>query len=263
MSETYDEANERMVRTLGPRAEGSIRGMGSWSPDAPDTQDVPADDEDPVAAVQGVRCGGITFRSEPPDAIQFIVDEPSRTVTLRVQQEDEPPAVAGAAGAASDICALRATKDRPEGYTEAEGATKGWVTWGHVNSVVVSNVAESYSLSTGKKVYMKVTTNGAIPLRVLTAEIDATTSTREDSGGTATTPPTTAYYLLGQVAGAGTVESPYTVFPSGCGNLRLSAVPMGYSCTLATAGDPEADPPVSASPGGVKTDYQLRWDRVA
>jgi hypothetical protein len=105
MSETYDEANERMVRTLGPRAEGGIRGMGSWSPDAPDTQDVPADDEDPVAAVQGVRCGGITFRSEPPDAIQFIVDEPSRTVTLRVQQEDEPPAVAaGAAGA--DTCAL-------------------------------------------------------------------------------------------------------------------------------------------------------------
>jgi hypothetical protein len=161
------------------------------------------------------------------------------------------------------ICALRATKDRPEGYTEAEGATKGWVTWGHVNSVVVSNVAESYSLATGKRIYMKVTTNGAIPLRVLTAEIDATTSTREDTGGTATTPPTTAYYLLGQVAGAGTVESPYTVFPSGCGNLQLSAVAMGYSCTLATAGDPGATPPVPASPGGVQTNYQLRWDRVA
>jgi hypothetical protein len=162
----------------------------------------------------------------------------------------ETPQASAQASAGGSICALRATKDRPEGYTEAERATKGWVTWGHVNSVAVSNVAESYSLATGKKIYMKVTTNGAIPLRVLTAEIDATTSTREDTGGTATRPPTTAYYLLGQVAGAGTVESPYTVFPSGCGNLSLSAVAMGYSCTL-------------ASPRGVKTDYQLRWDRVA
>jgi hypothetical protein len=153
------------------------------------------------------------------------------------------------------------TLDRPRGYTETDSDTKGWVTWGHVNSVVVDNVARSYTLAAGLKVYVKVTTNGAIPLRVLTAEIDATTGTRTDSGGTTSTPPTTAYYLLGQVGGAGTVQSPYFLSNAGSGNLAARVTATGYDCTLATAGNPGATPPVPASPGGITTSYQFAWNR--
>lgn len=161
----------------------------------------------------------------------------------------------------SSIPALILTLERPAGYTEAEASTKGWVTWGHVDSVVVDNIAASYTLAAGLKVYVKVTTNGAIPLRVLTAEIDATTSTRTDTGGTASTPATTAYYLLGEVLGAGTVLSPYTPSNSGSGNLVSDVIATGYTCVLASAGDPSATPPVPASLGGVRTDYQFRLVR--
>jgi hypothetical protein len=158
---------------------------------------------------------------------------------------------------------LYLTLDRPPGYTESEGATKGWVTWGQVNSVIVDNVADSFALTSGRKVYVKVTTNGAIPLRVLTAEILTTTGTATDSGATASTPATTAYYLLGQVGGAGTSASPFFLTNSGSGNLVLGVVATGYTCVQATAGNPSATPPVPASAGGVRTDYQLSWTRGA
>ena len=158
---------------------------------------------------------------------------------------------------------LYLTLDRPPGYTESEGATKGWVTWGNVNSVVLANIADSFTLTSGRKVYVKVTTNGAIPLRVLTAEILTTTGTATDSGATASTPATTAYYLLGQVGGAGTSASPFFLTNSGSGNLVLGVVATGYTCVQATAGNPSATPPVPASAGGVRTDYQLSWTRGA
>jgi len=155
------------------------------------------------------------------------------------------------------------TLTRPDGDSEDKDANKGWITWGHVNSMIISNIATSYALVKGLKVYVKVTTNGRIPLKVLSAEITTTTETPEDKGGTISTPPTTAYYLLGQVGGAGTQAEPFYVTNAGTGNLSLGVRAIGYSCVLATPGDPSATPPVPPTPGGVKTDYELKWERVA
>jgi hypothetical protein len=162
----------------------------------------------------------------------------------------------------SRVCKLSLSLIRPEGYTAAEDPAKGWVTWGVVNNVVIDDVATPFTLSTGVKIWVAVTTNGAVPLRVLTATLAGGAAVPDDIGGTATTPPTTAHYLLGQVGGAGTEESPFNVFSTGCGSLNLSVVSTGYSCVLSDPGDPEEDPPIPPTAGGVKTDYQLRWDRV-
>lgn len=191
------------------------------------------------------------------------VDSPTIKVSVTTKGTSGRVIGGGAGGgAAASICLLGLTDERPAGYPEPEeGADLGWVTWGHVNSVVPDNVAEPFTLSTNLLVWIKVATNGAVPLRVLSAEIGTGAELPEDIGGTATTPPTTAHYLLGQVLGDGE-EVPFYIANAGCGNLVLSTVAMGYSCQLASAGDPEADPPVPASAGGVKTDYQLRWDRV-
>lgn len=160
-------------------------------------------------------------------------------------------------------CKLSIVLDRPEGYTAAEDPAKAWVTWGVLNNVVLSNIATPFTMSTGLKVWVKATTNGTFPFRVLSAELGGGSAVPDDSGGSATNPPTTAYFLLGEIGGAGTTENPYRPFPTGCGNLRLSVEPSGYSCFLATSGDPGATPPVPAAPGGVKTNYQLKWERVA
>ncbi len=168
----------------------------------------------------------------------------------------------GAATEASATCPLSLSLTRPSGYTAAEDPAKCWINWGVVGNVVISNVAVPIAMATGRNIWVAAVTNGTVPLRVLSASIGFGASVPDDIGGTATTPPTTAHYLIGQVSGAGTEESPFGLFSTGCGNLNLSTVAMGYSCQLATAGDPEADPVVPPSAGGVKTDYQLRWDRV-
>lgn len=172
------------------------------------------------------------------------------------------PATAPIVRRGNGCTALTLTKRRPLGYTADEDSTKGWVHWGVVNNVVIDNIAIPFALSTGLKVWVAVTTNGAVPLIPLTATIGTGATVPDDIGGTATKPPDTAHHLLGQVTGAGTTESPFTVFSTGCGVINLSAVAMGYSCVLADSGDPEADPVIPPTPGGVKTDYQLRWDRV-
>jgi len=161
-------------------------------------------------------------------------------------------------------CKLSLTKIMPEGYGGVDGVTKGWVTWGVVGNTVVNNITDPFTLSAGLKVWVRVTTNGTLPFRVLTATIDTGTgSVPNDSGGSATDPPSTIYYLLGQVLGAGTVESPFTVSSTGCGSLRVSLTAYGYICVLASSGNPSATPPEPASPGGVKTSYMMRWDRTS
>lgn len=197
---------------------------------------------------------------------QFEVGDPSPTrsafplVELTEWSNEADPAQPSSAVAAGP-CRLSLSLDRPEGYTAAEDPDKGWVTWGVVNNTLISNVATPFTLSTGLKVWVKVTTNGAVPVKVLSAVLEGGSAVPEDAGGSATTPPTTAYFLLGQVGGAGTLADPWSVLSTGCGNLRYSAVASGYSCVLASPGDPGATPPIPPSPGGVKTDYQMKWER--
>jgi hypothetical protein len=85
----------------------------------------------------------------------------------------------------------------PEGYGGVDGVTKGWVTWGVVGNTVVNNITDPFTLSAGLKVWVRVTTNGTLPFRVLTATTDPGTGrVPDDSGGSATDPPSTIYYLL-------------------------------------------------------------------
>lgn len=168
----------------------------------------------------------------------------------------------GLGSVAGGACPLRLVLEKPEGYPGAVDPDRGWVEWGSVGNVVPSNMANSFALASGRKVWVEAVTNGAVPLRVLSASLGAGASVPDDIGGTVSTPPTTAHLLLGEVFGAGTPESPWSLRSTGCGSLWLSARAVGYSCQLATAGDPEADPPVPPAPGGVRTDYELKWDRV-
>lgn len=181
--ETYDEANARMSRTLGERAEGSIRGMGANSAkEAAEGYDFArrdADDFDPVASVQGVSVGGITFRSEPPDAIQFIVDEQSKTVTMRLAQgagEGEADAIAGAT-------------DDP--FSPTPSATDPEVTF---EPGIITNAGQNISptvgggstMATVPRPALTITTSGTIYLE---ATVDAAgLATAIDTKNAATTP---------------------------------------------------------------------------
>jgi len=150
---------------------------------------------------------------------------------------------------------LTLSATRPLGYTEAEAPTKGWVTWGHVGNRVPTNIAASFALATGKKVWVEMTTNGAHPIQVISCVIGSGADVPADSGGTEMTPPTTMHYLLGQVSGAGTTESPFTLHSSGSGNLRLETYAVGTACQLYDPG-----PPIV--PASVKTTYATRVVRV-
>lgn len=171
---------------------------------------------------------------------------------------------AGGSGTDSTRSSLVLTDTSPYGdvIDEEDENEYGWVTWGVVNNLVVSGIANAFVLADGKQVWIKVTTNGASPLSVLTASLETGASIPDDIGGSATNPPTTAHFLLGEVSGTGSESDPFLLNSTGSGSLRLSLEASGFQCVLATAGDPEADPPVEPDAGGVRTNYQLKWDRV-
>ena len=161
----------------------------------------------------------------------------------------------GDEGAEAVALNLVLTKTRPAGYTAAVDPAKGWVTWGHAGNRVPSNIATPFTFSTGLKVWLAMTTNGAHPVQVLSCVLAAGSDVPADIGGTETTPPTTVHFLLGSVGGAGTVESPWSVFSSGQGNLRLETYEVGTVCQTYSPGPP----PVPAS---IKSTYATRVVRV-
>lgn len=144
---------------------------------------------------------------------------------------------------------------RPSGYSTAEDATKGWVSLGHVNNRVPTNIATPFALSTGLKVWVAIATNGSHPVAVTSCTLSGGAEVPADIGGTETTPPTTVHYLIGQVSGDGTSGSPFVLTSSGEGNLRLETYAVGTVCQTYDPG-----PPIV--PAAVKTTYGYRVVRI-
>jgi hypothetical protein len=111
--EKYDEVNARMSALLGARAFGRRENEG-------------------VGRVQGRGVKGLVFRAEPPDAIQFEVDEGAGVVTMRVKQ------VESSAGDVEDVAVSASSFTRPFTMTGAivESTARISVFPGIVNNVV-------------------------------------------------------------------------------------------------------------------------------
>ena len=193
---------------------------------------------------------GVTFESDPPDILSFTYDTERNRVFVRVNIESHPESPP-TESSVDTPAALTLTATRPPGYTAPVVANRGWVTWGHVNNVVPSDIADDFVLSTGLKIWATITTNGAHPVQVTAVELDSGATVPADIGGTATTPPITVHYLLGTVMGAGTLESPWVLTSSGSGNLRVETYPVGTVCQTYDPG-----PPIV--PASIKTTYALR-----
>ena len=140
------------------------------------------DEVNPIAGVQGIRVGGITFRSEPPDLIQFTADQESKTLTLRMQQNEGSPQEEAAATAPTPFYATAAP--------EADTVTfePGIIT--NAGRNISPTVDGGSPMSTTPRPVMTITTTGKI---FLVATVDAAgAATSIDTQNAAATPTDTA-----------------------------------------------------------------------
>ncbi len=162
----------------------------------------------------------------------------------------------------SNLPPLYLTFEQPPGYPPPPPGTVHpvFVTWGRAGNRPPSNITAYSPAATGKRFAIKVTTNGAHPIQVLSAEIVAAVGeVPADTGGTEFTPPTVMYRLLGEILGAGTEASPFAIGQGPGGNLNLESYLLGTVCQTYAPGNPSAEPPVPATPAGVRSTYGVRW----
>lgn len=189
------------------------------------------------------------IRITPFDVVGPIGDPRSGNWDSPFDEFSREPTGGGAPGGA--LGALALTLTRPAGYTDPVVAGYGWVNWGHVNNRVPTNIADDFALSTGLKIWVAITTNGAHPVQVTSCVLAGGADVPADIGGTETTPPTTIHYLLGTVYGDGTPGNPWGVTNSGAGNLRVETYEVGTVCQAYDPGPP-------AIPASIKTTYAYR-----
>ena len=143
-------------------------------------QRVAKEEIDPVAAVQGVRVGGITFRSEPPNAIDFIPDEAAKSITLRIRQPT-PNNTAGAIASGDPF--------QPTAVVGSAAVTfePGLILSGGLS--ISPTVGGGSTMATVPRPQLTITTSGTIYLE---ATVDgAGDATAIDTKNAATTPAST------------------------------------------------------------------------
>lgn len=183
--ETYDQANARMASALGPRAyiesvAGTIGGRGSWGPPRKEA------DEAPLGI--GPSIGGWEIRSEPPDVLQFEVDEKAKVVTVRV---------IGLGAETANVATSAPVLSGRTFYCQTAGADV-YVSGGAINNIVVAPTTIS-APSDGDKIYIAAEVDGAGETIGVTVSSAATVPTNTTTHG---------YTLLSTVAVSAGVATP-------------------------------------------------------
>jgi hypothetical protein len=127
------------------------------------------------------------------------------------------------------------------------------VTWGAVGGKIPSNVKTEISFSGTKQVWLEIEMQTVAPWAVVSTEVKQGAEMPEPNSPDPETgaPPSIVYFLLGEAPG------PENTNGNTGGSLNVTLVKTGTVCRPAVEADPEADPPVLASEGGL-TDI-LTW----